>query len=195
MAQGSKRKKAVLICGSPRKKGNTEMLLEIAGTELEKNNIDTELVLLAGKNIRPCVACTKCKELMDRTCVMKDDDFHDVFNKMIEADAVIIGSPVYFGSATSQTTALLHRAGYVSRTNGQLLAGKVGGPVVVARRAGQNFTYAQLLYFYMISDMIVPGSSYWNVAFGKGKGEVMEDGEGIETITHFAGNIARLLLD
>jgi multimeric flavodoxin WrbA len=185
--------KAVVVCGSPRVKGNTQMILETACEVLKENGVDTELVLLHDKFIKPCTACEKCKQLKDRTCSIKDDDFHPVLEKIIEADAFIIGSPVYFGSATSQTTSLLHRAGYVARQNGHFLRGKVGGPVVVARRAGHNFTYAQLLFFFTINGMIVPGSTYWNIAFGRKKGEVTDDEEGMDTIRTFAGNVAYLL--
>ena len=118
------------------------------------------------------------------------DDFHPVFAKLIEADIVIVGSPVYFGSATPQIMALLDRAGFVSRANGNLFSRKIGGPVVVARRAGQNFTFAQLLFWFMINDMIVPGSSYWNIAFGRAAGDVNNDAEGLETVSRFAENLA-----
>ncbi len=185
--------KAVLVCGSPRSNGNTQKLLEIADEGLRGRGIDTELILLHNKVVKPCIACNKCRETKDKTCSIKDDDFQSIFNTIIEADAFIIGSPVYFGSATSQTTSLLHRTGYVSRGNGQLLKGKIGAPVVVARRAGQNFTYAQLVLFFTINDMIVPGSTYWNVALGKNKGEVLNDEEGVKTIKHFAENVAELL--
>lgn len=185
--------KAIAVCGSPRANGNTQMILETACAVLKQEGIETELIPLYNKLIKPCIGCTKCKELKDRTCSIKDDDFHPVLEKIIEADAFIVGSPVYFGSATSQTTSLLHRTGYVARNNGNFLSGKIGGPVVVARRAGQNFTYAQLLFFFMINEMIVPGSTYWNIAFGRNKGEVMDDEEGIETVRTFAKNIADLL--
>jgi multimeric flavodoxin WrbA len=185
--------KAVLVCGSPRLKGNTQKLLEIAQEVLIENRIETELILLHGKEIKPCIACNRCRETMDKTCSIKDDDFHEIFHKIIEADAFIVGSPVYFGSATSQTTSLLHRTGYVSRGNGQLLSGKVGAPIVVARRAGHNFTYAQLVLFFTINDMIVAGSTYWNIAFGRNPGEVVEDEEGVDTIRRCAQNISILL--
>lgn len=186
--------KVLAICGSPRINGNTQMLLEMACEKLRWRGIDTELVLLSKKTVQPCIACGKCKEMKDGTCSMKNDDFHPIFKKMIEADAFIIGSPVYFGSATSQTTSLLHRAGYVSRANGNFFKGKIGGAIVVARRAGQNFTFAQLQYFFTINDMITPGSTYWNIAFGRNKGDVMVDEEGLSTINHFADNVADLLL-
>ena len=185
--------KALVVCGSPRQNGNTQYILEIVCESLREKKIETELVLLCDKEIKPCIACEKCKQLKDRTCAIKEDDFHPILDKIIATDAFIIGSPVYFGSATSQTTSLLHRAAYVSRANDKFLTGKVGAPVIVARRAGQNFTYAQLLFFFTINDMVVPGSTYWNIAFGRKKGEVKNDEEGIETVKHFADNVADLL--
>ena len=185
--------KAVLVCGSPRKNGNTQKLLEIAQEALNGKGIKTELILLGGKTVKPCIACEICKKNRDRACAVKDDDFNEIFDKIVEADGFVIGSPVYFGSATSQTTSLLHRAGYVSRANGNLLSGKTGAPVVVARRAGHNFTYAQLALFYIINDMTVVGSSYWNVAFGRQPGEVLDDEEGVETVQRCMKNMADLL--
>jgi multimeric flavodoxin WrbA len=185
--------KTLALCGSPRAGGNTEQLLELACATLRERSVEAELVQLAGKTVKPCVACARCKETKDRTCAIKDDDFHPILEKLIAADAFIVGSPVYFGCATSQTTSFLHRAGYVSRNNDFFLRGKVGAPVVVGRRAGHNFTYAQLMFFFIINDMIVPGSSYWNVAFGRAPGEVSGDSEGLETIKNFARNVADLL--
>ena len=186
--------KALLICGSPRKEGNTEILLNLANDRLKKRGVESDVVLLADHTVKPCIACERCKKSNDGTCpAIQDDDFQPIFEKMREADAIIAGSPVYFGSATSQITSLLHRAGYVSRANGNYFEGKIGAPVVVARRAGQNFTYAQLMFFFTINDMTVPGSTYWNIAFGRKKGDVNGDEEGIETINHFAENVANLL--
>jgi multimeric flavodoxin WrbA len=125
-------------------------------------------------------------------CIL-EDDFDPVFRAMREADGLIVGSPVYFGSATAELVALLDRAGYVSRHNGHFFARKVGGPVAVARRIGQNFTVAQLLMWFMINGLIVPGSTYWNIAFGRDRGEVLGDEEGVCTIRNFAENIAWLL--
>ena len=111
---------------------------------------------------------------------------------MRAADIILLGSPVYFGSATADLMALLDRAGYVGRANGNVFSRKLGGPIVVARRAGQNFTLAQLLFWFMIMDMVVPGSSYWNIGFGRLQGEVAEDAEGVDTVCHFARNLAWL---
>jgi len=183
---------AVAVCGSPRKEGNTEILLRRCLEKLKAGGIHTELVPLADKEIKPCKACGKCGKTKDKTCGIKDDDFHPVFEKMQAADIIVLGSPVYFGSATPQLMALLDRAGYVSRANGNLFSRKLGGPITVARRAGQNFTYAQLLFWFMINDMIVPGSSYWNIAFGRAAGEVESDKEGLQTVERFAENLAWL---
>jgi len=183
---------ALAICGSPRKDGNTEILLRTCLDRLKAHGIAGELVLLGAKNVKPCQACNACFKNKNRACVMKDDDFQAIFEKMAAADIIVVGSPVYFGSATPQIMALLDRAGYVSRANGNLFSRKLGGPIVVARRAGQNFTFAQLLFWFMISDMVVPGSSYWNIAFGRAPGEVNNDAEGLQTVERFAENLAWL---
>jgi multimeric flavodoxin WrbA len=184
--------KAIAISGSPRKNGNTEKLMNYGLEVLKENDIDTELISLRNKNLKACIACGACKRNANMKCVLKDEAFDEIFEKMCQSDIIIVGSPVYFGSATSQITSLLDRAGYVSRANGNLFSRKFGGPVVVARRAGQNFTYAQLAYWYMINDMIVPGSTYWNIGFGAAEGEVDEDEEAIATVERFAENLAWL---
>ncbi len=181
--------KILAISGSPRKGGNTDTLLGVALDELEKHGADTEFISLAGKTIAPCTACMGCTK--EPRCVI-GDDFDAVFEKMLASDGFIVGSPVYFGSATAEMTALLDRAGYVARKNGDLFSRKIGGAVAVARRIGQNFTLAQLLMWFMINDMVVPGSSYWTIAFGKGKGEVTDDTEGVESVRRLAENIAWL---
>ena len=182
--------KVLGISGSPRRGGNTDTIIRVALKELESNGIETEFITLAGKTILTCNACMACKK--EPRCEISDD-FDPIFRAMVDSDGFIVGSPVYFGSATGEITALLDRAGYVARQNGHLFSRKVGGPVVVARRIGQNFTFAQLLMWYMINGMIVPGSTYWNIAFGRQKGDVINDDEGIKTIRTFAKNIAWLL--
>jgi len=184
--------KAVAICGSPREGGNTELLLRRCLDGLARQGIDGEFVSLRGKRIVPCTACGACGKRRDKTCAIRDDDFHPVFETMQSAHILVTGSPVYFGSATPQLMALLDRAGYVSRANGNLFSRRIGGPVVVARRAGHNFTFAQLLYWYLINDMVVPGSSYWTVATGRAAGEVAQDEEGLRTVDRFAENLAWL---
>lgn len=181
--------KAIGIVGSPRKGGNTEILTAHCLKAIAEEGLDTELVRLAGLDIRGCNACGYCFE--NEGCSI-EDDLQPIFLKMVEADAYIIGSPVYYSSATSLIKGFLERVGYMSR-RGQAFAGKVGGPLVVARRAGQDFTFAELLYWFHIMQIINPGSTYWNVAFGREKGEVEKDEEGLRTAWNFGKNVARLV--
>ncbi len=184
--------KALAICGSPRANGNTEMLLRRCLDRLEASGIETRLVLLREKTIEGCNACRACGQRKDGTCAIGTDDFAEVFGYMCEADIIVVGSPVYFGSATPEMMALLDRAGYVGRANGNVFSRKIGGPVAVARRAGHNFTYAQLMYWFMIMDMVVPGSSYWNVGLALEAGSIENDQEALATIDRFADNLAWL---
>jgi len=179
--------KVVGIVGSPRLGGNTETLTRIALDEIKKKGLDTELITLAGKKIQPCDSCKSC--VKTGKCRLKDD-FDDIFAKVKEAEGLILASPVYYGAATPQITAFISR---FYSTDGKPLRRKVGGPIVVARRAGKNFTFAQLMFFFMIHEMIVPGSTYWNVAFGRNKGEVEKDEEGVRIIKNFARNVAWLI--
>ncbi len=184
--------KAIGIVGSPRI-GNTTFLMKEALGILGENGIDTELIHLKGKDIQPCDGCLKCKKTLE--CAISGDDFESIFHAMQEADGIILGSPVYFGSATPQLMSLLDRAAYVQRNRGAFFSGKIGGPIVVARRAGHNFTLAQLLLWYFINDMLVVGSTYWNIATAgsAGKHDIEEDREGIDTIRHFAGSMAKVM--
>lgn len=183
--------KIIAISGSPRPKGNTWHLLQEAIKVLEQQGIDTEYVSLHDKDIRPCLACMKCAKEKNRCS--QEDDFNALYEVLARADGLIVGSPVYFGSATPNMMALLNRAGFVARMGDNVFERKVGSPIVVARRAGVNFTYAQLLYFFMIMGMVVPGSTYWPIAFGLNPGEVTKDEEGMKTVVTLAENIAWLL--
>lgn len=183
---------AIAINGSSRKDGNTAALLSRCLNRLKDEGISGELVQLAGVEVKPCTACGTCFREKNRVCVVNNDAFNEIFAKMCEADIIVVGSPVYFGSATPQMMSLLQRAGYVARANGHLLSRKLGGPVAVARRAGENFTYAQMMFFFMISDMIVPGSTYWNVGIAKALGDMAGDTEALDTIDRFADNLAWL---
>jgi len=181
--------KAIGIVGSPRKNGNTEILTRHTLKAIAEAGLDTELIRLAGRDIRPCDACMACRQ--EERCPI-DDDLLPIYNKMKEADAVILASPVYFGSANALLKALMDRTGYMSYDT-RPFAGKVGGPLVVARRAGQNFTFAQIMYLFHILVFFMPGSTYWNIAFGREKGEVEEDEEGLRTAWNFGKNIALLV--
>ena len=182
--------KVLGIVGSPRKGGNTELLVSEALTAAAEGGLESELIRLRDYDIRGCDGCQACRTL--KHCAIKDD-FQPVFEKMLAADAIIVGSPVYFSSPTPEILALLHRAGYVSQAIGRPFERKVGGPIVVARRAGQNFTFAQLLFFFLHQGMIVPGSTYWNIGIGRGPGDVANDEEGVQTVRNFGKNVAWLV--
>ncbi|MEM2226746.1 MAG: flavodoxin family protein [Candidatus Bathyarchaeia archaeon] len=174
--------KVIGISGSPRAGGNTELLLSEALKAVEDEGGKAELISLAGREIKPCDACLSCTRT--KACRI-EDDLRIIFEKMRSCDGIILASPVYFGSATPQIKALIDRAGYLSNALGRVFENKVGGALVVGRRAGHNFALAQLLFFFLHQGMIVPGSSYWNVAFGREKGEVLKDSEGIKTARNF----------
>jgi len=178
------------IVGSPRVGGNTELLVAEALKAAGEDGAETELVRLAGADVKPCDACLSCRKTGECRIV---DDFKPFFDKMVEADGIILASPVYFGSATPHIKALIDRAGSLSSAKGSVFENKVGGPMVVARRAGHNFTLAQLMFFFLIQGMIVPGSTYWNIAFGREKGEVTKDQEGLRTAINFGKKIVWLI--
>jgi len=184
--------KVVGIVGSLRPDGNTEFLMKRVLGRLAAQDIETELIPLRGKKINPCLGCLECRQ--KGACVQKDD-FLGIFDKMAEADGIILGSPVYVSSAAPPLMAVLDRATYTARASGRTMAGKVGAPIVVGRRAGHNFTFAQLLMWYFISEMIIPGSSYWNivVAGASGARDADKDQEGLQTLDRFADNMAALL--
>ena len=183
--------KVLAISGSPRPQGNTRLLLQEALKVLEGHGIATEYLSLHDKDIRPCLACMKCAQ--DKNRCAQEDDFMPVYEAMAAADGLIVGSPVYFGSATPDLMALLDRAGFVARMGDNPFYRKVGTPIVVARRAGVNFTYAQLQLWFCINGMYVPGSSYWPIAYGLNPGEAAGDAEGLKTVTDLAENMAWLL--
>jgi len=178
------------IVGSPRVGGNTEYIVAETLKTMEKDAVETELVRLSDKEIKPCDACLLCRTKGD--CWI-EDDLNLIFNKMINADGIILSSPVYFGSATPQIKALIDRAGYLSVAKGRVFENKVGGAIVVARRAGHNFTLAQLLFFLLHQGMIVPGSTYWNIAFGMEKEEVIQDEEGLKTVRNYGKKMIWLI--
>ena len=185
--------KVLGISGSPRSGGNTDILINIALERMAAAGFETDFLPLAGRQIRPCEACGGCAENDKVECVLGDPGFEGIVERFMAADAVVVGSPVYFGSATPQTMALLDRVGCISKSNGNFLRRKVGAAVAVARRAGKNFTFAQLNYFFLISEMIVPGSTYWNVGVALNKGDIKEDHEGLETIRNLTSNMAWLM--
>lgn len=184
--------KVVAFNGSPRKEGNTYQSIGVVLEELQKEGIETEIVQLGSANIKGCRACFKCFEKKVRRCI-QNDDLNSFVEKMIEADGIIIGSPTYFANVSTEVKALIDRAGMVSRANDFLFKRKVGAAVVAVRRAGGTDVYSSINYFFGIGHMIIPGSSYWNLGFGRNPGEVMKDEEGIATFRDLGQNMAWLL--
>lgn len=199
--------KVLGICGSPRISGNTEYFINVALKEIGNQGLDTEIVRLGEKEVKPCKGCYGCVKA--RKCIQEGDDFEEIFNKMLKADGIIVGSPVYNSSVTANIKALLDRAGFVSRWmansmkeksesygwKGTAFSGKVAAPITVARRAGQNFAFAQLLLSLTVNDFIVVGSHYWNVGVA-GKGGAVDadnDEEGIGIMKHMAENMAYVI--
>lgn len=185
--------KVVGINGSARSDGNTAILIKRVFAELEKEGIETELIQLAGKPISGCQACLKCMENKDKKCFVKNDFFNECYEKMLEADGIILGSPTYFSNMSAEMKALVDRAGFVSMANGGLLRRKVGAAVSALRRAGAIHTIDSINHLFFISQMIVPGSSYWNLGFGMGEGDVESDAEGMHTMQVLGENMAWLL--
>ena len=177
---------AVAVNGSPRKEGNTELLLREVLTELKSAGWETELVKVGGTSIRGCIACQKCFENKDNECAVKEDKFNDVFAKMLKADAVILGSPTYFAAVSADLKALIERAGYVAYANDHAFSGKIGAAVVAVRRGGATHVYDTINHMFQMSRMVIPGSTYWNMGFGLGKGEVLKDDEGLANMRHLA---------
>jgi multimeric flavodoxin WrbA len=185
--------KVVAFNGSGRKDGNTAILLRYVLAELEKEGLETELVQLAGKNIHGCLGCRECASRKDGFCAQKDDDGNQLIETMIAADGILLGSPTYVADVSSQIKALIDRACMVTKANGGALRHKVGAGVIAVRRAGAMHAFDSLNHFFLISEMIVPGSSYWNIGIGREKGDVERDAEGIETMRALGRNMAWLL--
>ena len=185
--------KVIAFNGSARKDGNTAILIRRVFAELEAEGIETELVQLAGQSIRGCTACGQCQKDKNKRCVIEDDVVNDCIEKMLAADGIILGSPTYFADLTSEMKALIDRAGYVARANDDMLKRKVGAAVVAVRRAGSVHTFDSINHFFLIGQMIVPGSIYWNMGIGRAKGEVEQDEEGLKTMQTLGQNIAWLL--
>jgi multimeric flavodoxin WrbA len=185
--------RVVGISGSARKGGNTALLLRHAFSALEMEGIGTELVELSGKRVHGCTACFKCFENKDRRCAVKGDAVNDCIESMDAADGILLGSPTYFTDVTAEMKALIDRAGMVSRANGNMYRRKAGAAVVAVRRAGGIHAFDTMNHFFLIGEMIVPGSSYWNIGIGREIGEVEKDEEGVATMRALGRNMAWLM--
>jgi multimeric flavodoxin WrbA len=185
--------KVVAINGSAQKDGNTSVLINYVLRELEKEGIETEMIQLSGKKIRGCMVCLKCFQNQNQRCSVTNDVLNECLEKMLAADGIILGSPVYFSNVSTEMKALIDRAGFVAKANGDMFRRKIGAAVVAVRRAGSLPTFDALNHFFFISQMIVPGSSYWNMGIGLQKGDVEKDEEGIAIMKTLGQNMAWLL--
>ncbi len=182
--------KVVLFNGSPRKEGNTYHCLYIVIDELKAAGVECEYVWIGMDTLKGCTACLKCIENDDQKCVLLGDKMNEYIEKMLKADGIIIGSPTYFSNMTTSVKALIERAGYATRGH---LTRKIGAAVVAMRRAGAVHVFSGINYFFLIKQMIVVGSSYWNLGVGRAPGEVMDDKEGIRTFKNLGKNFAFVL--
>jgi multimeric flavodoxin WrbA len=178
---------------SPRKGGNTEILIKEVFKALEKEGIKTEFFQVGGKKVSGCIACMKCKKKEDGRCHQKNDVINECIEKMVKADAIIIGSPVYHADLTADAKALIEVASYALRASGSPLKYKIGAAVIAVRRGGAIHAFDSINHFFLINEMIIPGSIYWNIGIGREKGEVLKDEEGMKTMKVLGENMAWLL--
>ncbi len=182
--------KVLLISGSPKPNGNTAQVLEACAKVIREAGVEVEVVSFAGMKIEACIACQKCAKTGE---CGTDDGLNEIIRKIKQAEGLIVGAPVYFGTARGDVMCALQRIGYVSRNTDKYLTGKIGGPIAVARRGGQTLTLQEMMMFFLINDMVVPGSTYWNMVFGRMPGEALKDEEGMGAVKHFAANVANLV--
>lgn len=176
-------KKVILLSGSPKAEGNTVQVLKEAAKVIEANGLEAEIISLADMNI---------KDVMNSEGGY-NDGFDVVIEKIKNAQGLIVASPVYWGTARAEMMIAIQRIATASLGNGNFLSRMVGGPIAIARRGGLTTSLSEMLMFYLANDMIVAGSTYWNIVFGKLPGEAIEDKEGIKTIKRFAENVAFLI--
>jgi len=185
--------KVIAINGSPRKGGNTEFMLRKALEPIEEAGIETELIQIGGKPVRGCLGCYQCRKHKNKRCSNNTDIVNECIEKMIEADGMILGSPTYFADITSEMKALVDRAGFVAKANDNLFSRKVGAAVVVNRRGGAMSAFDSINHLFLISRMIVPGSTYWNFGVGLQPGDVANDEEALANMKDLGGTFAWLL--
>ena len=188
--------KVVVFNGSPRSDGNTSLCLNMVMDELKSAGIETEYIWMGVDEIQGCISCYRCVENQDKRCSVKTDKLNEYLEKMINADGIILGSPTYFADTTARMKALIERAGLVSKVNDNLLKHKVGAAVVSVRRAGATHVFSSINYFFLINQMFVVGSSYWNLGVNPhvmNPEKIMEDKEGIATFQNLGKNMAYLL--
>ena len=181
--------KVLMINGSPRPKGNTSIALAEIAKQLEKHGIESEMVWIGNKPIRGCIACNSCRE-KPGACVFNDDVCNGISAKMNEADALIIGSPVYYGQPNGALMAIVQRMLY---SNGAAFQGKPAAAVAVCRRGGATAAFQTLNMPFMLMNMPVVPSQYWNIVYGREPGQAALDTEGLQTMRTLANNLAAML--
>lgn len=179
--------KILLINGSPKKEDNTYIALHEVQKTLEAEGIETELIHVGHKAICGCIACNRCVEL--GKCVV-DDMVNEVAPKFKEADGIVVGSPVYYGSPNGTLLSFLDRLFYSTPFDKSM---KVGAAIAVARRGGTTATFDVLNKYFTISNMPIAPSQYWNNVHGRVPGEALQDGEGLQTMRQLARNMAFLV--
>ncbi len=186
--------KVLAINGSPRPKGNTTQLIEILFDVIKEENseIHTEMVQLAGKTINSCLSCYKCFQNKDSKC-FQQDDLNEIYAKMVEADAIILGSPVYFGDATGKMRCLIERAGLVAMANRGAFKRKIGAALIAKRRQGGAQTWNTLNFLFGVSEMVIACSNQLNLGIGLMPGDVKKDPEAKPTLKILGKNIVWLL--
>lgn len=185
--------KVVAFNGSPRAEGNTAILLKKVLKPIEDAGIETQLIQVGGRPIRGCTSCYKCMETKDKSCIMKNDIVNDCIAKMVEANAILMGSPSYFSDMTAELKALIDRAGFVSYANDRMFARKIGAAVAVHRRGGAVNVVDSINHMFLMSRMIVPGSTYWNFGVGMSEGDVQDDKEAAVNMQDLGETIVWLL--
>lgn len=183
----------VAFNGSARKDGNTAIMIEWAAAELRNAEISVEVVQLAGLALTGCRACGACFRNRDHRCVVASDPLNEFIARMHAADGIILASPTYYADVTTNMKALMERAGYVARANDDMLQRKVGAAIVAVRRGGAIHAFDTLNHFFFINQMVVPGSSYWNMGIGLEIGTVERDEEGQRTMRVLGRNMAWVL--
>lgn len=185
--------KVVAFNGSPRAEGNTYRALAIVAEELEREGIAASVIQVGSRQVRGCVACGGCARNRDGRCVLPDDGVNAWIEEAREADGIILGSPVHFSGMGATMKAFLDRAFYVASANGGLFRHKAGAAVVAVRRSGGVAAFDQLNHYLAYSEMLVPGSNYWNVVHGAAPGEAERDEEGVQILRVLGRNMAWLL--
>ncbi len=180
---------ALALNGSPRKDGNTFHLLQEVLAPLEKTSWSTEILQVGGREIRGCIACYQCFENRDQRCAVDADEFNPIMEKMLQAHALILGTPTYFADVSAELKAVLDRSGLVSQANGMPFQGKIGAAVAAVRRGGAIHAFDTINHMFLMSQMIVPGSTYWNMGIGFDKADVRADREGMTNMRHLGAVI------